>query len=212
MSTFRAASTKNPGVYWKTFAGKSKEKQLWICFEAGKEWKDGKLARRQRWERVPGAKPTIKQARELRAQRLKEAKDGHHGAKADALFCDLEAVYRKAVVATKANPRTREQYGFQLDRLLKRFGPSRVAQIGAADLEQFLAELVEQYAPGQVRQVWGRLKDVFKWAVARDYVVRNPFDKVLAKPPKIGRSEKDPLTPEEVEVFFAYLQEHEPFL
>ncbi len=211
-STFRAASKTHPGIYWKTFAGNTKEKQLWVCFEAGKEWKDGKPKRRQKWERIPGTKPSIKQAKQLRAQRMKEAQDGHHGEKADALFCDLEGAYREAVVATRANARTREAYEFQLERLLKRFGPTRVTQIGAGDLEGFLAELVEQYSPAQVQKVWGRLRDVFKWAVARDYVPRNPFDKVLAKPPKIGRSEKNPMTPEEVEVFFAYLREHEPFL
>ena len=141
MSTFRKASKTAPGVYWKTYPGKSKQKELWISFDAPKEWKDGKLARRQKWERVLGRKPTIKQARELRAQRLKEAKDGHHGEKADALFCDLEGAYREAVVATRANARTREAYVFQLKRLLKRFGPTRVTQIGAGDLEGFLAEL-----------------------------------------------------------------------
>ena len=35
---------------------------------------------------------------------------------------------------------------------------------------------------------------------------------VGAKPPKIGKSEKNPLTPQEVVTFFAYLQRHEPFL
>ena len=140
-STFRAASKTHPGIYWKTFAGNTKEKQLWVCFEAGKEWKDGKPKRRQKWERVPGTKPSIKQAKQLRAQRIKEAQDGHHGEKADALFCDLEGAYREAVVATRANARTREAYVFQLKRLLKRFGPTRVTQIGAGDLEGFLAEL-----------------------------------------------------------------------
>jgi integrase len=72
--------------------------------------------------------------------------------------------------------------------------------------------VIEQSSPAQVKQIWGRLKDVFKWAVARDYIIRNPFDKVLAKPPKIGKSEKNPLTPEEVDTFFAYLREREPFL
>ena len=45
-----------------------------------------------------------------------------------------------------------------------------------------MRELVEEYAPAQGQQVWTRLKDLFRWATARDYVVRNPFDKVLAKP------------------------------
>ena len=35
---------------------------------------------------------------------------------------------------------------------------------------------------------------------------------MLAKPPKIGKAEKNPLTPEEVDTFFAYLREREPFL
>ena len=196
--------TNHPGVWWKnTPAGK----QLWIQYEGPRVWKDGKSQRNQKWEQV--ASKAVTDAKNLREQRRLEVRHGLHGERSDSRFSQLLAQYRASVVEIKPKRNTRQRYSIILDHFDKRFGSQKVEDVTAEDLEQFLGELVVKYKPSQVQQIWGRLKDVFRWALAKEYLLRNPFDRVLTKPPKIGRIDQNPLTPAEVDQFLGWLRSNE---
>lgn len=210
-SSYKRASRKHVGIYWRVFKD-GRPKQLVIFYEGPKVLKGDKPSRNQKSEQVPGKKPTIAQAKELRDKRLQEVRDGHHGARSEGHVCDVLDAYAVAVVAVRKNVNTRAAYGAQLARIRRTLGACKFKTVGAGELEMFLAELADEYSPNHVRQIWIRLKSVFRWAVAKEYAVSNPFDRVTAKPPKVGRTEKSPLSREETDQFLTYLRKEKPIL
>lgn len=103
-------------------------------------------------------------------------------------------------------PTTAEGYRYTLRILTDHFGRRKLPEIKAMDIEQFLRQLrKEGRSDSALAQCRGMLFQIFKKAVANDYLMKNPVEyaeKMRKGPPK----RKDAFTAEEVR----YLMENLP--
>jgi integrase len=103
-------------------------------------------------------------------------------------------------------PTTAEGYRYTLRILTDHFGRRKLSEIKAMDIEQFLRQLrKEGRSDSALAQCRGMLFQIFKRAVANDYLVKNPVEfaeKMRKGPPK----RKEAFTADEVR----YLMENLP--
>ncbi len=219
MKTTERASKVYPGIYWEMKDGKRTGKMV-VSYEGPKLIRDGKPTRNQKKRVVPNKNPTVEDGHRLREQLIAEAREGHHGDKSKATVAQVIDAYTTLMVDTQRNPRTRKAYNTQLRNIRAELGPRRFTEIGAEDLERFLAWLESApngrggtYSSLTIRETWGRFQHLVAWAVRKDYAVRNPFDKVDRKaPPGVRSTDAHPFSHEDRDTFLEYLRQNQPHL
>ena len=102
-------------------------------------------------------------------------------------------------------PTTRESYKYTLRILKDYFGRRRLAEIKAMDIERFLRELLKDgHSYSGIAQCRGMLFQIFRKAVANDYLLKNPVEhaeKMRKGPPK----RKEAFTDEEIRLLMEHL-------
>ena len=192
--------TKYTGIWKKRTA---RGTQIWIMYDAPRVWREGKPRRNQKQELVPSGK--IRDAVALREQRRQEVKQGHHGEKSQAHFGELVEDYLINALPD-ISPRTRDQYRLYASHPLKALGDRKVSEITPEDIEGLHNDLLKQHAPAYVQQIMSRFKAIMARGVARDYVIRNPFDKVNIKT-KRQRPKHSPMDQDETRHFLAHIRD-----
>jgi hypothetical protein len=216
--TYERASKKHPGIFWRVKDGK--RDRMVVFFEGPKVFRGDRAARNQKMAVVPGKSPTVEDGKTFRDLKLAEVRQGHHGERATASMADVCNAYQVAVIDTQVNPRTRRTYANQLKRIHDQLGALRFSELCAEDIEAFLSWLQTAdngrggtYTPLTISETWGRFQHLAAWAVRRDYVVRNPFDKVDRKaPPRTRSREVHPFGREDRDRFLVFLSEMHPHL
>ena len=114
-----------------------------------------------------------------------------------------------ATVSVKAS--TLRTYSGRVQGQLRRaFGSMKLSQIGAAEVQHFLADLTRQgVSPSTVSAYLVLLRNMLNHAVAWGNLAQNPASAI--KGPKVPHTEMDCLTPDEVRAFLAACDdEHRP--
>jgi len=94
-------------------------------------------------------------------------------------------------------PTTRSGYRHGLDKhVLPRWGTTKLADVGHADVQKWVNELSTRLGPSSTRQTYLVLSGVLKFAVRDGRLVRNPCDDIRL--PRIVRKSRGYLTHEQV--------------
>ena len=206
IAPYRTASGKTvEGVFWRYPKWPDETgKKLCIFYDRPKG-KDGK--RRQTSEIVPSNK--IANAKALRAQRLKEVREGQHTEAAEQRLSFVVAEYLNGV----HNTRTRDCYTKWLRHVTNYFGDLAIKDLTPRRIETFYGSLEFSQTYGD--HIVKRLKAVVRYVVRHDILAMNPFDKVELAIAKRHdrhaeqRQKQYPLAPAEVGRIFAHLSQRE---
>ncbi len=121
-------------------------------------------------------------------------------------FSDLVERWERAIAPT-IRPSTRTYYQKELRvHLIPAFGERQVAQIERCDLEYFLADQAKKYCRNTLRGMRVAFGRVFSWAVANNWVEKNPAAGV-ALPQAGKRILRTVLKPEQVLAIVDRLEE-----
>ena len=148
---------------------------------------------------------TQKEAKAKRDEFMRKRKDGQLTGE-DMRFDEWADIWF-ANHKDNIKPTTQESYKYTLRILKDHFGRRMLADIRAMDVEQFLKKLRnEGRSDSAIAQCRGMLYQIFRKAVANDYLVKNPVEhaeKMRKGPPK----RKDSFSPEEVRLLMENLPE-----
>ena len=110
-------------------------------------------------------------------------------------FADFWYGHHKDMVS----PTTQEGYMYTLRFLKKDFGPKKLSEIKAFDIEQYLMKLIREGSSGSaIAKCRGMLFQIFNMAVANDILLKNPVAHAqkVRRPP--AKNSKDAFTQDEV--------------
>ena len=148
---------------------------------------------------------TQKEAKAKRDEFMRKRKDGQLTGE-DMRFDEWADIWF-ANHKDNIKPTTQESYKYTLRILKDHFGRRMLADIRAMDIEQFLKKLRnEGRSDSAIAQCRGMLYQIFRKAVANDYLVKNPVEhaeKMRKGPPK----RKESFSPDEVRLLMENLPE-----
>ena len=74
---------------------------------------------------------------------------------------------------------------YKIDRFNQQFKSRSVLSITTKDLNSYIGELKDEFAPNTVLNHLKPIRQMFNFAVSNSYIERNPLDNALLPPPKI---------------------------
>ncbi|HUJ31898.1 MAG TPA: tyrosine-type recombinase/integrase [Candidatus Acidoferrum sp.] len=121
-------------------------------------------------------------------------------------FAELVERWKQTIVPTLKQS-TADLYAYKLERyVVPVFGTREVTSITRYEVETFLAEKARMYCRNTIRAMRASLSRVLSWAVACDWIAKNPCSGV-ALPFAKSRVKRTVLTPEQVGAIAARLKE-----
>lgn len=183
--------TRNPGVTYRFKKDGSRSYAVGWQDESGWHWKS-----------VDGGE---KEAVVARGDILRKLRRGETVSPTKASFGEVAEEWW-AVAEAGLGERAQEQYRRELDlHVLPALGKRKLAKLSKWDMQTFIAMLNSKgLAPWSVRGIVARVGSVYAFAVDKGYVAENPVRKLQpGDRPKIARTEKRILEPEEIEKLLA---------
>lgn len=134
---------------------------------------------------------------------LLHTNDGKNNGKPEEFdFCEWAEKWFKDY-ETEVQPSTYANYRFTLNTLINYFSGKKLPEIKTADINAFLNALNKQgWSMSKISKCRTMLFQIFKAAVANDYIVKNPVDSAKSLRQKNDdeeqKSKKDAFSPEEI--------------